>query len=138
MKALNSIGDVNRAVGEVSCKLVVIRFGDQDDPLCMHTDALLEKVSPILSNYVEIYTCERTCVRELVDVMDLDSSLNIMCFFNQRHIKIDCSSGDTSKINFLIEDEEVFIELFTLAYKAGIRNKGVVNSPFKFGRLEGM
>ena len=60
-----------------------------------------------------------------------------MCFFNRRHIKIDCSSGNINKIDFFIENEVMLIELFTLAYKAGIRNKGVVNFPFKFDEPRG-
>lgn len=134
---LTSLSDVNRVVGKSSCRLIVIRFGDLEDPLCIHTDGLLERISSILSNYVEIYICERACVRELIDIMGLDFPINIMCFFNARHIRIDCSSGDTSKINFFIENEEMLIELFTLAYKAGIRNKGIVKSPFNLSDLNG-
>ncbi|AFM97874.1 Mitosis protein DIM1 [Encephalitozoon hellem ATCC 50504] len=135
--ALYSLDDVNRAVGDTLCRLVVIRFGDSDDPICIHADAVLERAAHSLSNYVDIYTCERSSVEELVDVMRLDSPLNIMCFFNRRHIKIDCSSGDNDKINFLVDDSEMLVELFTLAYKAGVRGKGIIRSPFNIRELQG-
>lgn len=133
MKTLSTLDDVNRVVGDTPCKLVVIRFGDQEDALCIHTDALLESISAAVSNFVDIYACER--LRELVDVMDLNSPVNIMCFFNRRHIKVDCGSGDVSKIAFLIDNEEMLVELLTLVYKAGVRNKGIVKSPFTFGDM---
>lgn len=136
MKALNSLKDVNKAVGYTSCKLVVIRFGDQEDPLCIDMDSVLHRISLALSNYAEIYTCERSCVKELVDIMELDSPVNVMCFFNRRHIKIDCSSGDINKINFFIGNDDMLTELFTLAYKTGVRNKGMVVSPFKLDELK--
>ncbi|CAD25156.1 D1B1-LIKE PROTEIN REQUIRED FOR MITOSIS ENTRY [Encephalitozoon cuniculi GB-M1] len=137
INTLESLDAVNGAVGGTSCKLVVVRFGDRGDPLCIHMDGLLERICLALSNYVEIYVCERSSVRELVDPMGLDSPVNIMCFFNRRHIKIDCSSGDNDKINFFIENEEMLIELFTLAYKAGVKGKGIVRSPFKLRELQG-
>lgn len=137
VNVLDSLDDVNRVVGDTLCRLVVIRFGDRDDPLCIHVDAVLERICPTLSKYVGIYTCERGSVRELVDVMKLDSPLNIMCFFNRRHIKIDCSSGDNDKINFLVDNSEMLIELFTLAYKAGVRGKEIIRSPFKIRELQG-
>ncbi|ADM11120.1 Dim1-like protein [Encephalitozoon intestinalis ATCC 50506] len=137
VSVLTSVDDVNKVVGDTSCRLVVIRFGDKEDPLCTHTDALLEKICPLLSNYVDIYVCERNSVKELEEVMRLDSPLNIMCFFNRRHIKIDCSSGDNDKINFLVENEEMLVEIFTLAYKAGVRGKGIIKSPFKVQELQG-
>ncbi|KAH9411970.1 mitosis protein DIM1 [Ordospora pajunii] len=136
MRQLRSLDDVNMAIESTACKLVVIRFGDGDDPLCMHTDELLTKAYFAVRNYVDVYTCERSDVKELVGAMGLDSALGIMCFFNKRHVKIDCSSGDNEKIDFAVGDEKIFIELFTLAYKAGVRNKRVVVSPFSLEELK--
>lgn len=134
---LGSLEDVNRAVGDTACKLVVIRFGDRDDPLCIHMDGVLESISLAVSAYVDIYFCERRSVGELVGVMGLDSPMNIMCFFNRRHVKIDCSSGDNSKIDFLVDDSQKLIELFTLAYTAGVRGKAFARSPFGLAELRG-
>ena len=136
MRQLHSVDDVNIAIGSTMCKLVVIRFGDRDDPLCLYTDELLSKAYFSIRNYADVYTCERSDVKELVGVMGLSSALGIMCFFNKRHVKIDCSSGDNDKIDFAVGDEKVFVELFTLAYKAGVRNKRFVISPFSLDELK--
>lgn len=125
LKLLNSITDINAVVGNTTGKLIVIRFGDAEDPLCMHTDQILERISEKMKNFVNFFVCERKKVKELINIMDLTTPMNIMCFYNAKHIKIDCSSGDNEKINFFIENENDFIKIFTEAYKAGVKNKGL-------------
>jgi U5 snRNP protein, DIM1 family len=137
IEALRSVGDVNRAVEGSPSKLVAVRFGDAGDPLCMHMDSLLEAIQHKVSNYVVIYTCELSSVRELIAPMGLDSPMNITCFYNFRHIKIDCSTGDNNKINFFIRTGDMLVDLLTLAYKAGVRNKGIAVSPLSFKELGG-
>jgi U5 snRNP protein, DIM1 family len=137
IRSLRSAEEINRAIESSPSKLVVIRFGSAGDPLCLCMDSLLDRVEHRLSRYVLIYTCELSDIGELVPAMGLDSPMNIMCFYNLRHIKIDCSTGDNNKIDFLIGSEKMLIDLLTLAYRAGVKNKGVAVSPLNSRELGG-
>jgi DIM1 family U5 snRNP protein len=133
-KELKTVSDVDSAISREDKKLVVIRFGDSRHPLCLYFDELLSRVSELVSNFVIIYSCENENVPQLRESFDLYDHVNIMCFYKSKHIKIDCSTGNNNKINFLIKTKEELVDLFTLAYKGGYKGKGLVVSPIKYSK----
>ncbi|KAF7684720.1 Spliceosomal protein DIB1 [Astathelohania contejeani] len=109
-------------------KLLAIRVGNPNHSSSLILDSLLLECLRPLSRYVSIYTYNKPFITDISD-----EPLNgIICFYNGKHIKIDCSTGNNNTIDFVLNDKKELIDLLTLAYKGGVKGKGLVVSPVKY------
>ncbi|KAF9762296.1 Spliceosomal protein DIB1 [Nosema granulosis] len=96
MSSLNSIDEINAAVSNNKNVMVVIRFGDIDDPLCVLYDEMLDRLKNKVRKFVKIFRCEKENIPEIQENMKSPASL--LVFYNCKLIK---------EIEYDIEDEEL-------------------------------
>ena len=58
LNRLESAWDLDKTLATEEKKLIVLRFGREDNIECMKMDAVLEKVEYTLSNFCTIYTVD--------------------------------------------------------------------------------
>ena len=58
LNRLESAWDLDKTLATEEKKLIVLRFGREDNIECMKMDAVLEKVEYTISNFCTIYTVD--------------------------------------------------------------------------------
>ncbi|TBU11710.1 mitosis protein Dim1 [Hamiltosporidium tvaerminnensis] len=126
---LKNSSEINQKIKNENKKLVVINFGHTDTFLYQHYNEIFKDLKFKLSLFVDFYNCQILNVRELIQNLDLYDDVNIMCFYRQKHIKMDFSTGNNTKINFYIKSKEELIDIFTLIFKEAVKGKNIVLIP---------
>ncbi|GKT26810.1 Dim1 family like protein [Aduncisulcus paluster] len=136
LKHLKHAYAIEQALEFFQEKVVILRFGIESDIGCMEIDELLYNIEPKLAKFAVIYAIDLEEVSDFTEVYELYSTYNIMFFFRNKHIQVDCGSGDNTKIDFSITEEEEFIAIVELVYEAGLKGRGLAVAPKQYSRRE--
>eukprot|EP00744_Colponema_vietnamica_P030050 GILI01046607.1.p1 GENE.GILI01046607.1~~GILI01046607.1.p1 ORF type:complete len:216 (-),score=43.82 GILI01046607.1:38-685(-) len=112
-----------------------IKIREEHVRRCSQIDAVLVSVAPQVRKFCVVYAVDTEEVPEfdkLYELDDPDETFGIMFFYRNRHLKLDLSTGNNNKINFLVGASEL-IQIIDVAYKAGKEGKTTVNSELRFG-----
>ncbi|CBK24389.2 uncharacterized protein [Blastocystis hominis] len=123
---------VDRAIQDETEKLVVIRFGHDNDRQCMLVDETLWKIADLVKNFVVIYLVDITEVPEFNAMYELYDACTIMFFFRNKHMMIDLGTGNNNKINWALTDKDELIAIMETIYRGAIKGRGIVVSPFDY------
>eukprot|EP00760_Papus_ankaliazontas_P026017 PhM_4_TR2990/c0_g1_i1/m.14354/K12859/TXNL4A, DIB1; U5 snRNP protein, DIM1 family len=115
---------INRKVENV----IVIRFGREGTTDVTEMDSTLRKIKNKVRNFAEIYTVDIDQVTDFNEMYDLSDDLNVMFFYNNKHIQVDVGTGVNTRINFPIFDAQDMIDLVELVFRGGRKNKNKVES----------
>ena len=141
---LHSAYAVDRAIQDETEKLVVIRFGHDNDRQCMlvrfflylvtniQQDETLWKIADLVKNFVVIYLVDITEVPEFNAMYELYDACTIMFFFRNKHMMIDLGTGNNNKINWALTDKDELIAIMETIYRGAIKGRGIVVSPFDY------
>ena len=112
---------------EESC-VVVIRFGRDQDPKCIRMDEILAKSMEPLKNFVKIYLVDIDEVPDFNQFYELTDPMTLMFFHRNKHIQIDCGTGNNNKINFDLGDAQEFKDLCEVVYRGASKGRGLVHA----------
>mmetsp|Transcript_9279 Transcript_9279/g.16726 ORF Transcript_9279/g.16726 Transcript_9279/m.16726 type:complete len:143 (+) Transcript_9279:81-509(+) len=120
---------VDQAILSEEERVVVIRFGTDTDPSCMLMDETLYKITELVKNFAVIYLVDNTQVTDFNQMYELYSSCSMMFFFRNKHIMVDCGTGDNNKITWPIQNAQELIDIVEIVYRGAKKGKGLVVSP---------
>ena len=124
--------EVDQAILSEDDRLVVIRFGEDNNRECMTTDEMLYKIAEDVVNFAVIYLVDIKKVPDFNELYELEDPCSVMIFFRNKRIMVDCGTGNNHKINFPIENKQDLIDILEVAYRGAKKGKGLVISPKDF------
>lgn len=120
---------VDQAILSEDERLVIIRFGRDQNRLCMIMDELLFSVAEKVKNFAAIYLCDIEQVPDFNEMYELNDPCTIMFFWRNKHMMCDYGTGDNNKLNFLIDNKQELIDIIETIYRGATKGKGLVMSP---------
>lgn len=112
--------------------MVAVRFGREHDSKCMVMDEILAKAKVPLQNFVKIYVVDTVEVPDFNQMYELTDPMSIMFFYKNKHIQVDCGTGNNNKINFELNSVQEFIDIAEVVYRGATKGRGLVQSPYDF------
>uniref|UniRef100_A0A9L0RTV5 Thioredoxin like 4B n=1 Tax=Equus caballus TaxID=9796 RepID=A0A9L0RTV5_HORSE len=94
---LTSKKEVDQAIKSTAEKVLVLRFGRDEDPVCLQLDDILSKTSSDLSKMAAIYLVDVDQTPVYTHYFDISYIPSTVFFFNGQHMKVDyglCHGGD--------------------------------------------
>jgi len=126
---LTSGWNVDQAIVTEEERVVVMRFGHDWDVQCMLMDETLYKIQEQVKNFAVIYVVDITEVPDFNTMYELYDPLTLMFFYRNRHIMVDCGTGNNNKITWPIEDPQELIDIIEVVYRGATKGKGLVVAP---------
>ncbi|KAL9641438.1 hypothetical protein ABK040_013365 [Willaertia magna] len=126
---LNSGWAVDQAIVTEEDRVVVIRFGHDNDPTCMEMDETLSKIAEKVKNMAVIYLVDITKVPDFNKMYELYDNCTVMFFYRNKHIMIDLGTGNNNKINWAITEKQEMIDIIETVYRGASKGRGLVISP---------
>ncbi|RLV95242.1 Spliceosomal protein DIB1 [Spathaspora sp. JA1] len=130
---LNTGWHVDQAILSEDDRLVVIRFGREEEPDCMIIDEILFSISEKVKNFAAIYLCNLDKVPDFNQMYELDQDRSepytIMFFFRNKHMMCDFGTGNNNKLSFMIYEKQELIDIIETIYRGSKKGKGLVVSP---------
>ncbi|XP_034418179.1 thioredoxin-like protein 4B isoform X1 [Cyclopterus lumpus] len=81
--------DIDEVIKSVAEKVVVLRFGRDEDSVCLQLDEILSKTAHDLSNMASIYIVDVDKSPIYTRYFDISYIPSIVFFFNGQHMKVD-------------------------------------------------
>ncbi|XP_053563538.1 thioredoxin-like protein 4B isoform X1 [Bombina bombina] len=126
---LSNKKDVDQAIKLTAEKVLVLRFGRDDDAVCLQLDDILSKTSHDLSKMATIYLVDVDKVSVYTQYFDISYIPSTVFFFNGQHMKVDYGSPDHTKFVGSFKTKQDFIDLIEVIYRGAMRGKLIVRSP---------
>ena len=120
---------VDQAILTEEERVVVIRFGHDEEPTCMLMDACLASIADRIKNYAVIYVVDITEVPWYNQMYELYDACTVMFFFRNKHIMIDLGTGNNNKINWPLNNKQEMIDIIETVYRGAKKGRGLVVSP---------
>ncbi|KAJ8350962.1 hypothetical protein SKAU_G00260920 [Synaphobranchus kaupii] len=121
--------DIDDVIKGVAEKVLVLRFGRDEDAVCLQLDEILSKTSHDLSNMASIYLVDVDKVPIYTRYFDINYIPSTVFFFNGQHMKVDYGSPDHTKFVGSFKTKQDFIDLIEVIYRGAMRGKLIVQSP---------
>ncbi|XP_008255778.1 thioredoxin-like protein 4B isoform X2 [Oryctolagus cuniculus] len=86
---LTSKREVDQAIKSTAEKVLVLRFGRDEDPVCLQLDDILSKTSSDLSKMAAIYLVDVDRTPVYTQYFDISYIPSTVFFFNGQHMKVD-------------------------------------------------
>ncbi|KAG7664379.1 DIB1 [[Candida] subhashii] len=136
---LNTGWHVDQAILSEDDRLVIIRFGREEQPDCMIIDEILFSISERIKNFGVIYLCNLDKVPDFNQMYELDQDptepYTLMFFYRNKHMMCDFGTGNNNKLNFMIYDKQELIDIIETIYRGAKKGKGLVVSPKDYSTL---
>ncbi|GAB0177732.1 Thioredoxin-like 4B [Pygoscelis adeliae] len=121
--------EVDQAIKSVAEKVLVLRFGRDNDAVCLQLDDILAKTAHDLSKMAVIYLVDVNKVPVYTQYFDISYIPSTVFFFNGQHMKVDYGSPDHTKFVGSFKTKQDFIDLIEVIYRGAMRGKLIVRSP---------
>ncbi len=120
---------VDKAIVTEEKRVVVIRFGHDEDPTCMQMDETLAGIADDVKNFASIFLVDTTEVPDFTEMYELYDACTVMFFFRNKHIMVDLGTGNNNKITWAIREKQEMIDLIEVVYRGAKRGRGLVVAP---------
>ncbi|KAM4045017.1 thioredoxin-like protein 4B isoform 1-T4 [Anomaloglossus baeobatrachus] len=121
--------EVDHVIKTTAELVLVLRFGRDDDPVCLQLDDILAKTSHDLSKMAAIHLVDVDKVPVYRQYFDISYIPSTVFFFNGQHMKVDYGSPDHTKFIGSFKTKQDFIDLIEVIYRGAMRGKLIVQSP---------
>ncbi|XP_020383646.1 thioredoxin-like protein 4B [Rhincodon typus] len=121
--------DVDHIIKTVAERVLVLRFGRDQDPVCLQLDEILSKTAHDLSKMAAIYLVDVDSVPIYTRYFDISYIPSTVFFFNGQHMKVDYGSPDHTKFIGCFKTKQDFIDLIEVIFRGAMRGKLIVHSP---------
>lgn len=125
---------VDQAILSEDERLVVVRFGKDNDKECMIMDELLYGVAEKVRNFAAIYLCDTDEVPDFNTMYELYDPCTVMFFYRNKHMMCDFGTGNNNKLNFRLTEKQELIDIIETIYRGAHKGKGLVVSPRDYSR----
>ena len=129
---LHSGWEVDQAIVTEENRVVVVRFGRDADPDCMVQDETLAKIADDVKNFAVIYLVDTVEVPDFNVMYEIEKIPCTMFFFRNRHIMVDCGTGNNNKIDWPLTNKQEFIDIIETVYRGAKKGRGLVVSPHSY------
>mmetsp|Transcript_14092 Transcript_14092/g.23026 ORF Transcript_14092/g.23026 Transcript_14092/m.23026 type:complete len:143 (-) Transcript_14092:2716-3144(-) len=120
---------VDQAIETEGERVVVIRFGHDHDETCMVVDEALRSVAESVIRFAVVYVVDITQVPDFNVMYELYDPCSVMFFFRNKHIQVDCGTGNNNKINWPLTNKQELIDIIETVYRGASKGRGLVVSP---------
>jgi DIM1 family U5 snRNP protein len=133
---LNSGWEVDQAIVTEEDRVVMIRFGRDQDPTCMVQDEVLANIAEKVKNFAVIYLVDIDEVPDFNGMYEIFDASTMMFFYRNKHIMVDLGTGDNNKINWAMTDKQELIDIIEIVYRGARKGRGLVISPKDYSTNE--
>ncbi len=126
---LHSGWEVDQAILTEDDRVVVIRFGRDQDPTCMVQDEVLMSIAEKVKNFAVIYLVDLDEVPDFNNMYELYDPCTTMFFYRNKHVMVDLGTGNNNKINWALADKQELIDIIEIVYRGARKGRGLVISP---------
>ena len=126
---LHSAWDVDKTIVNEETRVVVLRFGRDEDATCMQMDECLASIADDVKNFAAVYLVDTSEVPDFNEMYELYDPCTVMFFFRNKHMMIDLGTGNNNKITWPIEDKQEFIDIVETVYRGARKGRGLVVAP---------
>jgi DIM1 family U5 snRNP protein len=126
---LNSGWEVDQAIVTEEDRVVIIRFGRDQDSSCTVQDETLSKIAEKVKNFAVVYLVDIDQVPDFNGMYEIVDDCTTMFFYRNKHIMVDLGTGDNNKINWAMTDKQELIDIIELVYRGARKGRGLVISP---------
>lgn len=114
---LSSGWEVDQAIVTEEDRVVMIRFGRDQDPTCMVQDEVLANIAEKVKNFAVIYLVDIDEVPDFNGMYEIFDACTTMFFYRNKHIMVDLGTGDNNKINWAMTDKQELIDIIEIVYR---------------------
>ena len=125
---LRTAWDVDRSIVNEEKRVVVIRFGRDDDETCMRVDDCLAGIAEEVKNFAVFFLVDIGEVSDFNDMYELYDPCTVMFFFSNKHIMVDFGTGNNNKMTWPVEKQDM-IDIIETCYRGARKGRGLVVSP---------
>lgn len=115
---LHSGWEVDQAIVTEEDRVVVIRFGRDQDATCMIQDEVLYRIAERVKNFAVIYVVDIDEVPDFNNMYELYDDCTTMFFYRNKHIMVDLGTGNNNKINWALADKQEMIDIIEVSVSA--------------------
>ena len=126
---LQNAWQVDKAILSEEERLVVIRFGHDDDPAVQQMDSILLAIAPLVINYATVYLLDTRRVPDFDAMYELYDPVTTMLFWRGRHMQMDLGTGNNNKITWALREKQEMLDILEVVYKGARKGKGLVIAP---------
>ena len=127
---------MDQAILKEQERVVVMRFGQDWNATCMLMDETLYGIAEKIRNFAVVYLVDNKEVPDFNEMYELFDECTVMFFYRNRHIMVDCGTGDNNKITWAITDKQELIDIIELVYRAARRGRGLIVAPKNYSRFQ--
>ncbi|XP_015915863.1 thioredoxin-like protein 4B [Parasteatoda tepidariorum] len=135
LRHLKTKKEVDDAIRTNEEKVLVLRFGNDNEIGCLQIDDIMSRCAVLLSEMAIICTINLEDVPEYVEYFDISHIPATIFFFNSVPIKIDSGTDDNTKFVGPFQCKQDFIDLVEVVYRGAMRGKHIVNCPIDRRRI---
>mmetsp|Transcript_16237 Transcript_16237/g.28011 ORF Transcript_16237/g.28011 Transcript_16237/m.28011 type:complete len:125 (-) Transcript_16237:4268-4642(-) len=99
------------------------------DETCMVVDEALRSVAESVIRFAVVYVVDITQVPDFNVMYELYDPCSVMFFFRNKHIQVDCGTGNNNKINWPLTNKQELIDIIETVYRGASKGRGLVVSP---------
>ncbi|XP_054718442.1 thioredoxin-like protein 4B [Uloborus diversus] len=129
LRKLNTKQEIDHVIRTTEEKVLVLRFGRDDEIGCMQTDDIMSRTESLLSQMAVIYTINIDDAPVYKDYFDVTHIPSTVFFFNSQHIKVDSGTPDNTKFIGPFQTKQDFIDLVEVVYRGAMHGKYIVKCP---------
>lgn len=126
---LHSGWAVDQAIVNEEKRVVVLRFGRDEDSTCMLMDETLSSIAEDVKNFAVVYLVDIKEVPDFNEMYELYDPCTVMFFFRNKHIMIDLGTGNNNKITWPLGDKQEMIDIIEVVYRGARKGRGLVIAP---------
>lgn len=125
---LHSGWEVDKTIVNEENRVVVIRFGRDEDATCMQMDETLAGIADDVKNFATIHLVDTVEVPDFNEMYELYDSCTVMFFHRNKHIMIDLGTGNNNKVTWAISNKQEMIDLIEVVYRGAKKGRGLVQA----------
>ncbi len=126
---LHSGWEVDKAIVTEEARVVVLRFGRDEDATCMEMDERLAGIAEDVKNFAAIFLVDTGEVPDFTEMYELYDPCTVMFFFRNKHIMVDLGTGNNNKLTTVVADKQELIDLIEVVYRGAKKGRGLVQAP---------
>ncbi|GIY17471.1 thioredoxin-like protein 4B [Caerostris darwini] len=135
LRQLKAKDEIDDTIKSVKQRVLVLRFGKDDEIGCMQTDDIMLRTEELLSEMATIYTINIKDVPACSSYYDITHIPSTVFYFNEKQIKINSGMPDNTKVVGPFQTKQDFIDLVEVIYRGASRGKCVIKSPIDRRRM---
>lgn len=126
---LTSKQEIDNVIRSTEEMVLVLRFGRENDSVCLQLDHILSKCVDDLGKMARIYTVDVDSVPVYTRYFDITLIPATIFFFNAQHIKVDWGTADHTKFIGTFKKKQDLIDVVEVIYRGAMKGKLMVRSP---------